>query len=87
MLRLFFPKFIFALVCHHLEHIRIIYEYIWVRSSLFCKWCSICDSTDLAKRTISDNILQNKAYEITKNLKHGRYQSGLGGLSIRFLIR
>lgn len=51
---------------------------------MFCKWCSICDSTDLAKRTISDNILQNKAYEITKNLKHDGYQSGLGGIVYTF---
>ena len=33
----------------------------WIRSSLFYSWCSIADTTDLVKRTISDEILENKA--------------------------
>ena len=32
------------------------------------------DSKDLAKRTISDKILKDKAYEITRNRKYDGYQ-------------
>ena len=35
---------------------------------------------DLAKRSISDKILKEKAYEIAKNLKHDWYQWGLAGM-------
>ena len=32
------------------------------------------DSKDLAKRTISDKILKDRAYEIARNCKHDRYR-------------
>ena len=35
------------------------------------------DSKDLAKRTISDNILKDRAYEIAKNCKYYGYQRAL----------
>ena len=35
------------------------------------------DSKSLAKRTISDNILKNKAYEIARNCKYDGYQRAL----------
>ena len=35
------------------------------------------DFKDLARRTASDNILKDKAFNITKNSKHEGYQRGL----------
>ena len=36
------------------------------------------DSKDLAKRTTSDKILQNRVYEIARNCQYNGYQSALG---------
>ena len=44
------------------------------------------DSIDLVKRTISDKILSNKAYEISRNCKHDGYQRALASMIYRFLI-
>ena len=41
------------------------------------------DSKDLAKRTISDKILKDRAYEIARNCNYDGYQRALA----RFLIR
>ena len=38
------------------------------------------DCKDLAKRTISDKILKDKAYEIAKNFKYDRYQRALASM-------
>ena len=35
------------------------------------------DNKDLAKRTISDKILKDKAYEIARNRKYDEYQRAL----------
>ena len=42
---------------------------------MFCSWCdaAYCNSKDLAKRTISDKILKERAYEIARNTKYDRY--------------
>ena len=42
------------------------------------------DSKELAKRTISDKILNNKAYEITRNRKYDGYQRGLESMVHKF---
>ena len=38
------------------------------------------DSKDLIKRTQSDKILRDKAFNIVKNLKYDRYQRGLASM-------
>ena len=38
------------------------------------------DSEDLAKRTVSDKILKNKAYEISVNPKYDWYQRELASM-------
>ena len=38
------------------------------------------DFKDLAKRTASDNILRNKAFNIAKNPKYHGYQGGLASM-------
>ena len=42
------------------------------------------DSKDLAKRTISDNILKIKAYEIARYCKYDGYQRALAGMIYKF---
>ena len=45
------------------------------------------DSKDLAKRTISDKILKDKAYEVAINRGHDGYQRALASMVYNFLIR
>ena len=42
------------------------------------------DSKDSAKRTISDNILKDKAYEIARNRKYDGYQRALPSIVCKF---
>ena len=42
------------------------------------------DSTDLAKRTISDKSLKDKGYEITRNPKNDGYQRALASMVYKF---
>ena len=42
------------------------------------------DGKDLAKRTISDKISKNKAYEIAKNLKYNGYQRAFAVMVYKF---
>ena len=42
------------------------------------------DNKDLAKRTISDRISKNKAYEIARNCGYDGYQRALACMSISF---
>ena len=42
------------------------------------------DSKDLAKRTISDKILKNKAYEIAINPKYDGHQRRLASMVYKF---
>ena len=39
---------------------------------------------DLTKRTISDNILKNRAYEIARNRKYDGYQRALASMVYKF---
>ena len=43
-----------------------------------------CDSKDLAKRTISDKILKDRAYEIAINPKYDSYQRVLASMVYKF---
>ena len=42
---------------------------------------------DLTRRTASDQILHDKAFNIAKKPKYDRYQRGLASLFINFLIK
>ena len=46
------------------------------------KACNLADSDfkDLARRTASDKVLRDKAFNITKNPKYDRYQRGLASM-------
>ena len=44
---------------------------------MFCSSCCICldlDAEDLGKRTVSDKVLKDRAYEIELNPQHAGYQ-------------
>ena len=43
------------------------------------------DFKDLTKRTASDKILRNKAFDIAKNLKYDGFQRGLASMVYNFL--
>ena len=45
------------------------------------------DYKDLARRTASDKVLRDKAFNIAKNPKYDRYQRGLASMLINFLIK
>ena len=42
------------------------------------------DFKDLAKRTVSDRVLRDRAFNIAKNSKYGGYQSGLASMVYKF---
>ena len=43
-----------------------------------------CDSEDLAKRIVSDKILEDRAYEVAINSKYDGYQKALRGMVYTF---
>ena len=45
------------------------------------------DSKDLAKRTISNKILKDRAYKITRNRNYDGYQRALASMVTSFLIK
>ena len=45
------------------------------------------DSKDLSRRTASDKVLPDKAFNIVKNPKYGGYQQGLPSLFMIFFIK
>ena len=42
---------------------------------------------DLARRTASDKVLREKAFNIAKNLKYDGYQESLASMVYKFLIK
>ena len=42
------------------------------------------DFKDLARRTASDKVLRDKAFNIAKNLKYDGYQRGLASMVYKF---
>ena len=44
------------------------------------------DSKDLARRTASDKVLRDKAFNIAKNLKYDGYQRGLASMVYKFFL-
>ena len=45
------------------------------------------DFKDLTRRTASDNILRDNAFNIAKNPKYDGYQRGLASMVYKFLIK
>ena len=45
------------------------------------------DFKDLARRTASDKILHNKAFNVAKNPKYDGYQRGLASVFYKFFDR
>ena len=45
------------------------------------------DFKDLARRTASDKILRDKAFNIAKNPKYDGYQRGFASIVYKFLIK
>ena len=45
------------------------------------------DFKDLARRTASDKVLQDKAFNIAENPKYHRYQRRLASMVYKFLIK
>ena len=45
------------------------------------------DFKDLTRRTASDKILHDKAFNIAKNIKYDGYQRGLTSMIYKFLIK
>ena len=43
------------------------------------------DFKDLARRTASDKVLRDKAFNIAKNPKYDGYQRGLASIAYKFL--
>ena len=50
---------------------------------MFCPWCTT-DSQNLAKRTISDKILKDKTFEITRNHNYDGYKRALATILYKF---
>ena len=45
------------------------------------------DFKDLTRRTASDNVLRDNAFNIAKNPKYDGYQRGLASMVYKFLIK
>ena len=45
----------------------------------------LCIPTDLAKRTVSDKILKDRAHEISRNRKYDGYQRKLANMIHKLL--
>ena len=57
-------------------NLKAIYKNILVKTC-FAHDAAYFDRKDLAKRTVSDKILKDRAHKIAINLKYDRYQRGL----------
>ena len=45
------------------------------------------DFKDLARRTASDKVLRDKAFNIAKNSKYDGYQTGLASMVYKFFVK
>ena len=51
---------------------------------MFSTWNGLWRFKDLAKRTASDKVLRDKAFNIAKNPKYDGYQRGLASMVYKF---
>ena len=62
-------------------------NYIYINEldkACFTHYAAYSDSKDLTKRTVSDEILKNKAFDIAKDKKYDGYQRGLASMVYKF---
>ena len=45
------------------------------------------DFKDLKRRTFTDKIIRDKAFNVAKNPKYGRYQRGLASVVYKFFVK
>ena len=64
-----------------------IYLSKWTRWSLFSTWHDYGDCKDLTRKTASDKILYDKAFNFDKNPKYDGYQRGLAWVAYNFFDR
>ena len=51
---------------------------------MFSTWYAYGDFTDVKRRTASDKVLRDKAFNIAKNPKYNGYQKGLASMVYKF---
>ena len=51
---------------------------------MFSTWYGYGDFKDIARRTASDKVLRNEAFNIAKNPKYDGYQRGLPSMVYKF---
>ena len=51
---------------------------------MFCPWRLYDNSKNLAKRTVSDTILKDRAYKLAQNPKYDEYWKGLASMEYKF---
>ena len=56
-----------------------------LRKTSFSHDPAYSDSKDLPKRTISDKVLKDRAYEIARNPRYDGYQRALASVSYKFI--
>ena len=57
---------------------------LYIDKACFVHDAAYSDSKDLTKRTVADNILKNKAFDIAKDPKYDGYQRGLASMVYKF---
>ena len=68
------------------KHLRYIYQNELDRAC-FQHDMVYGDFKDLDRRTATDKVLRDKAFNIAKNLKYDGYQCGLASMVHKFLIK
>ena len=61
------------------SHLKHLYRN-WLDKACFANDAAYCESKNLAKRTISDKILKDRAYEIAKNCGYDGYERALASM-------
>ena len=68
------------------DNFKHLYRKEWGIAS-FAHDAAYYESKDLAKITISDKILQDRACKIARNRKYERYERAIASMVYKFLIR
>ena len=81
----------FTKYCEPIQKLRETSNFIYLYRNELGKTCfahnvAYSNSKDVAKRTILDNVLKEKAYGIVKNPEYDGYQRALTKWSIIFLM-
>ena len=71
----------------YLNHLHLNYLLNELDKACFAHDATYSDSKDLTKRTISDKLLKDRAYKITRTRKCDGYQRALASMVYNFFIR